>query len=330
MINIEEKLILESKQPAHCLVNREIYKKYKQYFKSVSEMLYYYKNPEKAEKEKYCKTCGKPNRYININLGYSQYCGSKCANSNPNKKQKIKDVLIKKYGVDNVAHLQWIKDKKRNTCLKKYGVTHYAKTQEYMEKTKKVNLKKYGSEYYVKTKSFQEKRKSTCLRKYKVDNISKTKYFKDFLKEHQKEIQGKRYLTMKEHNSFNKSSSEETIYQELLKKFSKEDIIRQYKSKEYPFRCDFYIPSKNLYMEYNGSWVHGFENNKKLGAFDKNNQEHIDILNRWKGKNSIYYKHAIKVWTILDPLKLKTFKENNLNYEIFYTLEEFNKWYNNI
>ena len=36
-----------------------------------------------------------------------------------------------------------------------------------------------------------------------------------------------------------------------------EDIIRQYKSDLYPFACDFYIPSLDLYIECNYHWTHG-------------------------------------------------------------------------
>lgn len=48
----------------------------------------------------------------------------------------------------------------------------------------------------------------------------------------------------------NKTESENKIYSELIKIFP--EVKRQYKSKEYPFFCDFYIPSLDLYIEYNG------------------------------------------------------------------------------
>ena len=110
-------------------------------------------------------------------------------------------------------------------------------------------------------------------------------------------------------------SLEETYcYQELIKKYGKSDIIRQYKEKRYPFHCDFYIKSKDLFIECNYHWTHGKH------PFDKNNSEDIKKLNAWqeKAKTSDYYKGAIEVWTIRDPLKLKYFKENNLNYQILY------------
>jgi hypothetical protein len=67
-----------------------------------------------------------------------------------------------------------------------------------------------------------------------------------------------------------------------------------------------------------------------LGAFDKNNSKHIEILNKWKSKNTKYYNNAINTWTKLDVKKLKAFKENNLNFKIFYNISQFNNWYNKI
>ena len=103
-----------------------------------------------------------------------------------------------------------------------------------------------------------------------------------------------------------------------MTKFNKNDIIRQYKSDLYPFSCDFYIKSLDLYIEYNGHWTHGKE------SFNKTNKEHQEILNNWKKKlkSSKFYTNAIKVWTDLDVRKLETFKKNKLNYKIFWNIKE--------
>ena len=50
------------------------------------------------------------------------------------------------------------------------------------------------------------------------------------------------------------------------------------------------------------------------------NKDDIEILNKWeiKAETSKFYRSAIKNWTITDPLKRKTAKDNKLNYlEIF-------------
>ena len=125
----------------------------------------------------------------------------------------------------------------------------------------------------------------------------------------------KEYETKKKNHSFNISKSEEAFYEYLKTQYQKDDIYRQYFDPDrYPFKCDFYIKSQDLFIEYNGSWAH---NNH---PFDNNNQLDLDILQKWieKAETSIYYKSAIYTWTDLDVRKLNAFRQNNLNFEIIY------------
>lgn len=62
------------------------------------------------------------------------------------------------------------------------------------------------------------------------------------------ESQQKHILSMKQNKSFNKSISEDQCYNLLKEIFP--DIIRQYRDVRYPFNCDFYIPSNDLFIEY--------------------------------------------------------------------------------
>lgn len=47
-----------------------------------------------------CKTCGKPTKFVNFNIGYKQYCSAKCAVCNEQTKQKRKLTNINKYGCE--------------------------------------------------------------------------------------------------------------------------------------------------------------------------------------------------------------------------------------
>lgn len=147
------------------------------------------------------------------------------------------------------------------------------------------------------------------INKYSISNVSKLI-----------DIKEKKINTMKQNNSYNKSQDEEFAYKNLILKFGKEDVIRQYKSKVYPFPCDFYIKSVDLYIECNFHWTHGTR------PFENNNKD-LKQLEEWQTKNTSYYNNAIHVWTKADPLKLQTFIKNNLNYKIFYTIEDFERWY---
>ena len=95
-------------------------------------------------------------------------------------------------------------------------------------------------------------------------------------------------------------------------------MLRQYRDERYPFACDFYIKSEDLFIELNLNWTHG------LHPFDKNNKQDLEKLATWqeKAKTSAFYKKAIYTWTDLDVRKLKAAQENKLNYFAYYSEEE--------
>ena len=102
----------------------------------------------------------------------------------------------------------------------------------------------------------------------------------------------------------------------MLSQFSLDDVIREYKSAEYPFNCDFYIKNLNLYIECNFHWTHGGH------AYDSENLEDLAIIEKWKSKQSKYYNNAITTWTVRDVRKRNIAKKNKLNYIEFF---DFNK-----
>ena len=124
----------------------------------------------------------------------------------------------------------------------------------------------------------------------------------------------KEYQTKKRNNTWNTSKPEEDYYKFLCEKYGKDNIIHQYRDKRYPFNCDFYIKSEDKFIELNYHWSHGEH------LFDKTNSEDIALLENWKekAKTSNYYRLAIEVWTVRDPLKIKILQQNNLNFEIIY------------
>ena len=141
---------------------------------------------------------------------------------------------------------------------------------------------------------------------------------KNLSSERREEINQKIYNTMKKNNSFNSSKGEDELYKILINKFGKEDIETQYnKDPRYPFHCDFYIKSKDLFIEYQGAFEHGPH------PFNPNNEEDLKLVEEWeekaniKGPKSRYWNY-INWWTIKDPLKLKYLRDNKLNFVLIY------------
>lgn len=155
----------------------------------------------------------------------------------------------------------------------------------------------------------REKAYKTIKEKYG----SKENYFQNIVK---KVDRAKRI-----NKTFNTSKPENNFYKQLCEEYNKSDVYRNYKSVVYPYRCDFYIKSQNLYIELNLHWTHGSH------PFDKNNPEDVKTLNKWKekAKTSQFYKQAIDTWTKRDVEKLKCLRQNKLNFKIIYSNEIIEK-----
>ena len=214
-------------------------------------------------------------------------------------KEKIKQTNLKRYGVENPGWTGESQEKIHKTNLDKFGVGNAAQSEEIKEKIRQTNLERYGVDNPFASDGIKEKIKQTLINKYGVDHPLKSK-----------EIMGKIIQSKREHHTFNTSSIEESFATWL----DSQNIsyIRQYRSEDYPFNCDFYFPDKDLYLEIQGFWSHGFH------PFDSSNPGDVSIVNEWKEKNTDFYNNAIQVWTKSDPLKRETARKNNLNWiEVF-------------
>lgn len=245
----------------------------------------------KARIEKYKKTClekfGGENYFSKESIGY----------------QKTKDTLMSKYGVDHIRHIPGIEEKIKKTNQEKYGYDYGLSSKEIIKKREQTYQKRYGNSI---TNAFQvdwikKKMKSTWIKKYGVDNPTKNP-----------EILQKVFETSrrnKTHIGYT-SKEEESLYLELSKVF--DNIERFIRTKDYPFNCDFYIPEKNLYIEYQGYWTHGNH------LFNLNNNNDQKLLEKIKSKNTKWYNIFVKTWCVLDPYKFDIAKNNDINFLSIY------------
>lgn len=114
----------------------------------------------------------------------------------------------------------------------------------------------------------------------------------------------KSMITKMNRNSGTKSRSEDGFYHLLCNIFGKEDIIRQYFDERYPFNCDFYIKSKDLFIEYQGHPSHGY------CPFNKDDKECIEFLN----KQTI----DMTTWTIRDIKKINVARNSGIRLVLIY------------
>lgn len=316
----------------------------------------------------FCPICGKKNKFLKYSRGYSYHCCKKCAAKDINRKIKIRQTKLNNIDDNGLNSYQRMilkvkqtkqrlyndpnynnPQKAKETCFKKRGVIHHLKLENYKQQKRDLWKNKEWAERNIEynqiSKLFNNgnkgwnnplKNKQTNLLKRGVDHHTKTQEYRDRFKDkdYTSKIVKKRYETRKKNGTIGGSRSKQEIrcFELLKTKFA--DVEHSYMDeKRYPFNCDMYVPSLDLFIELHFGFAHGGE------PYDSNSQKHLQEVERcklkmneinFKGKKKDGYLEKIKVWTESDPLKLKTFIDNNLNYKIFYNLDQFLEWFNNL
>lgn len=283
------------------------------------------------DKKPVCKTCGKPVKFVGKSgIIYRQYCCNTCAGKNNEtiikKKQtqlqnwgtencydsdKYKQKIKQKYGVEYIVQRDDIKKKRKNTIIKKYGsIDNFNKIN--VDKIRKTFINKTGYDWPSKVPEIRNKYVEKSLLKFGTPNPMQCP-----------EIREKVNKTLRQNNTFN-SSQQEIVCEQLLKQIFDDDIITQYSDHRYPFNCDFYVKSLDLFIEYNGTWTHGKH------PFNKHDKNDLYVLEQWKTKSteSKYYQNAIYVWTDLDIRKRECVHENKLNFIEFWSLSDVESFIN--
>lgn len=252
--------------------------------------------------------------------------------------EKRRQTSLDKRGVECPFQDELVKQKSKETCIEKYGVEYASQDPNIRQRiantyknnyNKDIKLKKeqtsmirFGVKHHTQCEDGKNVRKKTCRERYGVDCYLASEQMKMRYKDpdYMAKITKKQYETRKRNNSWVTSAPEEKIKELLLKRYNV--VEYQYKSDNYPFNCDFYIPELDLYIEYQGHWSHGPE------PFNKNNEQHVEILKKWRSKKRKGYDDSIYVWTQLDVKKRTIAKNNKINIKEFFSLEDFLKWYN--
>ena len=268
------------------------------------------------EERPVCKVCGNSvsfdasHRFHRNRNGWPflLYCSPKCQANDPEIREKHKQTNLERYGVDNPAKVEEIKEKIRKTNIERYGVENVYQSKDIQDKIKKTNLERYGVDSPLKKKELVDKMKNTNLKRYGAKTYGETQAYKDFYAEHKDEFQEKINSTKRKNSSFNISTKEDHLYDIIKNNFP--DVKRQYSSNFYKYVCDFYIPSLDLYIEYQGTWTHG---NHPYNETDNNDIIRKEFMEE-KSQTSKFYMNALRVWTISDVHKRTIAMNNRLNY----------------
>ena len=94
---------------------------------------------------------------------YTDFCSTTCGYESDERKEKIRQTNLERYGVENPNQSKEIQNKTKKTNLERYGVENPNQSKEIREKTKQTNLERYGVESPLQSKEIQEKIKQTNL-----------------------------------------------------------------------------------------------------------------------------------------------------------------------
>jgi hypothetical protein len=117
------------------------------------------------------------------------HAGSRC-NDRKCIQERMKQKMLKLYGVENAMYSETIKDKLKETNLKKYGVDNPFANEQIKQKIKSSNLEKYGKEYASQNEDIKAKQQKTMIEKYGCSNPFQSKEIITKMKEKNKELYG--------------------------------------------------------------------------------------------------------------------------------------------
>jgi len=121
-----------------------------------------------------CDYCGDILHVIYKNyIKHISVCDKSACSKKECSNQKIKDVCMIKYGVENPYQAEFVKEKTKKTLIEKYGADHPMHVESIKNKVKQTNLERYGVEYPTVLEDVKEKSINTCLKKYGVTHESK-------------------------------------------------------------------------------------------------------------------------------------------------------------
>lgn len=168
-----------------------------------------------------CEVCGKEFK-IDTSKELRRTCSEEChtklrfANgnpfANPASREKAKQTMLDKYGVEHPMHSDEIKAKLDNTMTSRYGVKRFTQIPGYQEQVKQTNQERYGADWPIQNPKVLQKSKDTLFSHYGVTSTM-----------HSDEIVSKRIADYKE-----KTGYETPLQNPVVREKAKDTMTSRY------------------------------------------------------------------------------------------------------
>lgn len=106
----------------------------------------------------------------NIVVLPAKCCSYKCSVNSPEWKEKKRETMIERYGVENAFEKGKLRNEFEEKNLERYGVRFPIASEEVRNKAKATCLENYGVEYSLQSDVIQDKIKNTLIERYGVEN----------------------------------------------------------------------------------------------------------------------------------------------------------------
>ena len=106
----------------------------------------------------------------NIVVLPAKCCSYKCSVNSPEWKEKKRETMIERYGIENAFEKGKLRNEFEEKNLERYGVRFPIASEEVRNKAKATCLENYGVEYSLQSDVIQDKIKDTLIERYGVEN----------------------------------------------------------------------------------------------------------------------------------------------------------------
>ena len=117
----------------------------------------------------YCKECSTKRRMEKTAKTNLEKYGAKCSFQNEDVRNKYKENMMKKNGVENPSHIPSVIVKRKETTMTNHGVGCSFQSEEVKKKIRETNLERYNVENPAQNEDTKQKMKDTCLERYGVE-----------------------------------------------------------------------------------------------------------------------------------------------------------------
>lgn len=231
-----------------------------------------------------------------------------CGNANC-KKQKQKDICLKKYGTENIFDSDTFKEKQKSFNLNRYGVENYFQSEDFKNKRKNTLNGKYGVDHPLQCEEIKDKQIKTCIDKYGVENYSQTEEFNSKIKN-----------TYKENSGFDHPMLNPKVVNKrdntCLEKYGKKNYMQTKQGQD--------KKSKTCIKKYGVSHTSKLKSNRLLAkqtCIDKYGVENYSQTEEWKMR---YEKICLEKYGVPNPLCLQK------NQKYGKTQNEIKSWLNDM